>query len=82
MNSVQGIIQSVAQRKPEMRHVLEPMDARIVSSCENSMRLVCDVLRSIPSTIYRLGTVDNALEALKRGLEINNCTCGTSREAM
>lgn len=35
MNFVQGIIQSVAQRKPEMRHVLEPMDARIISSCDN-----------------------------------------------
>lgn len=82
MNSVQGIIQSVAQRKPEMRQVLEPMDARIISSCANSMRLVCDVLRSKPSEKYCLDSVDNSLGALKRGLEINNCTCGTSREPM
>ncbi|KAI6156084.1 hypothetical protein EDD17DRAFT_1071077 [Pisolithus thermaeus] len=82
MNSVQGIIQSVAQRKPEMRHVLEPTDVRIISSCANSMRLVCDVLRSIPSAKHRLRSVDDGLGALKRSLEINNCSCGTSREPM
>ncbi|KAI6125851.1 hypothetical protein EDD16DRAFT_1702963 [Pisolithus croceorrhizus] len=80
MNSVQGIIQSVAQRNPEMRRVLEPTDVRIISSCASSMRLVCDVLRSIPSATYRLRSVDDGLEALRRSLEINCCSCGVPRE--
>ncbi|KAI6123652.1 hypothetical protein EDD16DRAFT_1704272 [Pisolithus croceorrhizus] len=39
MNSVQGIIQGAAQRKPGMRRVLELTDVRVIPSCTNSRRL-------------------------------------------
>lgn len=76
VNHVQEIVQDLAQRVPEARRVLQSTDVRVISSCANSMRLVCDVLRSMSPVKYNLASVDDGLGALKRGLEIEKCSCG------
>ncbi|KAI6040115.1 hypothetical protein EDC04DRAFT_1566727 [Pisolithus marmoratus] len=76
MSDVQGIVQNVAQRQSEERQVLQSTDARIISACANSMRLVCDALRSAPPLRTSLCGVDDSLGALKRSLEIDSCNCG------
>ncbi|KAI6006735.1 hypothetical protein EDC04DRAFT_974151 [Pisolithus marmoratus] len=76
MSDVQGIVQNVAQRQSEERQLLQSADARVISACANSMRLVCDVLRSAPSLRTSLRGVDDSLGALKRSLEIDSCNCG------
>lgn len=80
MSDVQGIVQNVAQKQSEARQVLQSTDARIISACANSMRLVCDVLRSTPCLRTGLRAVDDSLGALKRSLEIDSCSCGVPRE--
>lgn len=80
MSNVHGIVQSVAQRQSEARDILQPTDACIISACANSMRLLCDVLRSTPSLGTVLPSVDDSLGALKRSLDIDSCNCGTPRE--
>ncbi|KAI5998380.1 hypothetical protein F5J12DRAFT_850045 [Pisolithus orientalis] len=76
MNHVQGIIQDLAERTPEVRRVLQSTDAHIISSCANSMRLLREILPSASSIKYDLRSVDNGLEALKRALMTDNCSCG------
>ncbi|KAI5997223.1 hypothetical protein F5J12DRAFT_338655 [Pisolithus orientalis] len=80
MSDVQGIVQNVARRESEVRQVLRSTDARVISACANSMRLVCDVLRLTPSLRMGIRTVDDSLGALKRSLEIDICSCGIPRE--
>ncbi|KIK12622.1 hypothetical protein PISMIDRAFT_689313 [Pisolithus microcarpus 441] len=80
MKAVQEVVRDPAQRTPEARRVLRSTDVRIISSCANSMRAVCDALRSTFSINHDLGIMDNGFEALKRGLNIENCSCGISTE--
>ncbi|KAI6042170.1 hypothetical protein EDC04DRAFT_3058955, partial [Pisolithus marmoratus] len=75
MSDVQGIVQKVAQRSPETRYVLESTDTCVISACANSMRLVCDAIRSTPSLRTSLRGVDDSLGALKRSLDIDSCSC-------
>ncbi|KIK11587.1 hypothetical protein PISMIDRAFT_19397, partial [Pisolithus microcarpus 441] len=72
MKDVQEIMEDLAQRTSEARRVLSPTDVRIISSCANSMRAVCDTLRSTSSINHDFGSMDDGFEALKRGLDI--CT--------
>ncbi|KAI6044150.1 hypothetical protein EDC04DRAFT_462217 [Pisolithus marmoratus] len=76
MNRMQEILQNFAQRTPEARRILRSTDVHIMSSCANSMRVVCDVLRSTSSIKHDLRSVDDGLGAVKRSLEIDNCSCG------
>ncbi|KAI6099527.1 hypothetical protein EV401DRAFT_2081346 [Pisolithus croceorrhizus] len=80
VNHVQEIVRDLAQRAPEARRVLQSTDVDVISSCANSMRLVCDVLRSMSLIKHDLGSVDDGLRALKRGLEIEKCSCGIPME--
>ncbi|KAI6006743.1 hypothetical protein EDC04DRAFT_3073760, partial [Pisolithus marmoratus] len=80
MSDVQGIAQTVTRRQPEARHVLQTIDASVISACANSMRLVCDVLRSTPSVKPGLSSVYDSFGALMRGLKINSCSCGVPGE--
>ncbi|KAI6033500.1 hypothetical protein PISMIDRAFT_687404 [Pisolithus microcarpus 441] len=41
-----------------------------------SMRAVCDALRSISSINHDISSMDDGFQALKRGLDIENCSCG------
>ncbi|KAI6010543.1 hypothetical protein BKA83DRAFT_4401387 [Pisolithus microcarpus] len=80
MKDVQEIMEDLAQRTSEARRILRPTDASIISSCASSMRAVCDALRSTSSINHDFGSMDDGFEALKRGLDIENCSCGTSVE--
>ncbi|KAI6033496.1 hypothetical protein PISMIDRAFT_687394, partial [Pisolithus microcarpus 441] len=76
MKGVQEIVRDPAQRTPEARRVLRSTDVRIISSCASSMRGVCDALRSTSSINHDISSVDDVFQALKRGLGIENCSCG------
>ncbi|KAI6042174.1 hypothetical protein EDC04DRAFT_1054479 [Pisolithus marmoratus] len=76
MSDVQGIVQGVAQRSSKTRKVLQLTDTRVMSACANSVRLVCDVLRSTPSLRESLRAVDDSLGILKWSVEIRSCSCG------
>ncbi|KAI5985500.1 hypothetical protein EDD15DRAFT_1633323 [Pisolithus albus] len=80
MKGVQDIVRDPAQRTPEARRVLRSTDVLIISACASSMRAVCDALRSTSSINHDFGSMDDGFEALKRGLDIENCSCGISTE--
>ncbi|KAI5994006.1 hypothetical protein EDD15DRAFT_873161 [Pisolithus albus] len=80
MKGVQDIVRDPAQRTPEARRVLRSTDVLIISVCASSMRAVCDALRSTSSINHDFGSMDDGFEALKRGLDIENCSCGISTE--
>ncbi|KAI6141093.1 P-loop containing nucleoside triphosphate hydrolase protein [Pisolithus tinctorius] len=80
MNHVHEITQDLTKRTPEARRILQSTDARIISSCAKSIRLLREVLSSASSIKYDLRSVDDGLGALKRGLEIDNCSCGIPTE--
>ncbi|KAI6033480.1 hypothetical protein PISMIDRAFT_689944 [Pisolithus microcarpus 441] len=80
MKGVQDIVRDLAQRTPEARRILRSTDVSIISSCASSMRAVCDALRSTSSISHDFDSMDDGFEALKRGLDIENCSCGISTE--
>ncbi|KAI6033511.1 hypothetical protein BKA83DRAFT_1798306 [Pisolithus microcarpus] len=80
MKDVQEIMEHLARRKSEARRVLRSTDVRVISSCVSSMRAVCDTLRSTSSVNHDFGSTNDGFEALKRGLDIENCTCVISTE--
>ncbi|KAI5996971.1 P-loop containing nucleoside triphosphate hydrolase protein [Pisolithus albus] len=80
MKDVQEIMEDLARKTPEARRVLRSTDVRIISSCASSMRAVCDTLRSTSSINHDFGSMDDGFEALKRGLDVEICSCGISTE--